>query len=170
MYILWLCKKLTDVVGFIVALAIDWKWTHFQICLLLKYLKQNYSKPTQICDLNKIIRTEIIFCNNVTCTVLWQLCVCYDIHSKLRSIKADHALICLSIVIYLKDYRCGCEELKLSIWYVWPHQCGVFVWVVFGSTRHGHYWAGVCDSAVTGQSSWTQLLYALDKQIKNNKK
>lgn len=37
---------------------------------------------------------------------------------KLSSSKADHALICLSIVVYLKDYRWGCEALKLSIWYV----------------------------------------------------
>lgn len=41
---------------------------------------------------------------------------------------------------------------------------------MFGSTHHGCYWAEVCDSAVTGRSSWSQLHYTLDKQIKNNKK
>lgn len=52
---------------------------------------------------------------------------------------------------------------------MWPHQWDVFVWVVVVSTGHGHYWAEVCDSAVTGWSSWSQLHYILDKQIKNNK-
>lgn len=42
----------------------------------------------------------------------------YNTHSKLSSSKADHAVICVSIVVYLKDYRWGCEALKLSIWYV----------------------------------------------------
>lgn len=95
---------------------------------------------------------------------------CCDTHIKLSSSKANHALICLSTVVYLKDYRWGCEALKPSIWYAWPHQSGVFVWVVFGSARLGHCWAEVCDSAVAGQSSWSQLHYTSDKQMKNNKK
>lgn len=98
------------------------------------------------------------------------MCLFCDTHSKLCSSKANHALICLSTVVYLKTYRWGCEALKPSIWYAWPHQSGVFVWVVFGSACHGHCWAEVCDSAVAGWSSWSQLHYTLDKQMKKNKK
>ena len=114
----------------------------------------------------------MVFCNNKLLVLFCDsyVSIHYDTRSKLSSSKPDHALICLSIVVYLTDYRWGCEALKCSIWYAWPHQCGVFVWVVFGSTRHGHCWAEVCDSAVTGWSSWSQLHYTLDKQIKNSKK
>lgn len=98
------------------------------------------------------------------------MCLFCDTRSKLCSSKANHAFICLSTVVYLKNYRWGCEALKPSIWYAWPHQSGVFVWVVFGSACHGHCWAEVCDSAVAGWSSWSQLHYTLDKQMKKNKK
>lgn len=69
----------------------------------------------------------------------------------------------------MKDYRWGSKVLKISIWYMWPHQCDVFAWVVSVSTSHGHCWAEMCDTAVTGWSSWSQLHYTLNKQIKNNK-
>lgn len=98
------------------------------------------------------------------------VCLFCDTHIKLGSSKANHALICLSTVVYLKNYRWGCEALKPSIWYAWPHQSGVYVWVVFGSAHQGHCWAEVCDSAVAGWSSWNQLHYNSDKQMKNNKK
>lgn len=57
---------------------------------------------------NKLL---VLFCDSY-------VSIRYDTRSKLSSSKADHALICLSIVVYLKDYRWGCEALKLSIWYV----------------------------------------------------
>ena len=53
----------------------------------------------------------VLFCDNYAS-------IHYDTHSKLSSSNTDTALMCLSIVVYLKDYRWGCEALKLSIWYV----------------------------------------------------
>jgi len=53
----------------------------------------------------------VLFCNSYAS-------IPYDTHSKLSSRKAARALICLSFVVYLKDYGWGCEALKLSIWYV----------------------------------------------------
>lgn len=62
----------------------------------------------------------MVFCNNKLLVLFCgsYVSVSYDACSKLSSSKADHALICLSIVVYLKDYRWGCEALRLSIWYV----------------------------------------------------
>lgn len=48
-------------------------------------------------------QTEVVFCSKLLvlfCDIY--LCLCCDTHIKLCSSKANHALICLSIVVFLK--------------------------------------------------------------------